>query len=255
MRSPSPVESIASSRPTPTLPVHPLPDPESHPSEPEASTSSSQNEASPRITKKRRATARAVASYDNEEEMPPWQPRESYPAYTDGDNGRYSSDENDMDVLSATTPRPDDDGDASSTAPSLTHELMEEDTSLTPEATTGGTTSEDEAEVDEELLPAIDPNPLPIPTSIHPIYPSLSSSSPHQAQSCRWSFSFPPILMSVLTRLSDAVSSADTDRFNSLVLDLIGWGVPPSYLVKSGVNPNVLRTTFEVLRLRAEGIL
>ncbi|KII83234.1 hypothetical protein PLICRDRAFT_180638 [Plicaturopsis crispa FD-325 SS-3] len=46
------------------------------------------------------------------------------------------------------------------------------------------------------------------------------------------------------------MSPADLDRAKSLVLDLLGWGVAPEYLLSCGVSPQALYVIFTELRLR-----
>jgi len=50
-------------------------------------------------------------------------------------------------------------------------------------------------------------------------------------------------------RISD-INEADLERAKSLVLDLLGWGVPPEYLVDHGVSPQVIYKIFTDLNLR-----
>ncbi|KAF9220094.1 hypothetical protein BS17DRAFT_788239 [Gyrodon lividus] len=71
----------------------------------------------------------------------------------------------------------------------------------------------------------------------------------------------PSSVPEVTSRTSDpaALSQASTgenmtaeglDRAKSLVLDLLGWGVAPEYLVECGVSPGALYRIFTDLRLR-----
>jgi hypothetical protein len=46
------------------------------------------------------------------------------------------------------------------------------------------------------------------------------------------------------------VTKEDLDRAKSLVLDLLGWGVTPEYLVECGLSPSVVYKIFTDLRLR-----
>ncbi|EPQ51151.1 hypothetical protein GLOTRDRAFT_141255 [Gloeophyllum trabeum ATCC 11539] len=46
------------------------------------------------------------------------------------------------------------------------------------------------------------------------------------------------------------VNAADLERAKTLVLDLLGWGVPPEYLVDAGVSGQVIYRVFTELNLR-----
>lgn len=46
------------------------------------------------------------------------------------------------------------------------------------------------------------------------------------------------------------VTKEDLDRAKSLVLDLLGWGVTPEYLVECGLSPGAIYKIFTDLRLR-----
>jgi hypothetical protein len=46
------------------------------------------------------------------------------------------------------------------------------------------------------------------------------------------------------------VSPEQLDLAKSIVLDLLGWGVPPDYLVEFGVSPGTIFKIFTDLRLR-----
>lgn len=46
------------------------------------------------------------------------------------------------------------------------------------------------------------------------------------------------------------VTEEELDRAKTLVLDLLGWGVTPEYLVDYGVSSGVLVRIFSDLRLR-----
>ncbi|TFK46167.1 hypothetical protein OE88DRAFT_1668009 [Heliocybe sulcata] len=50
-------------------------------------------------------------------------------------------------------------------------------------------------------------------------------------------------------RLSE-LTETDLERAKSLVLDLLGWGVPPEYLVEHGVSPEIIVRIFTELNLR-----
>lgn len=47
-----------------------------------------------------------------------------------------------------------------------------------------------------------------------------------------------------------AVPSSDIERAKDVVLDLLGWGVTPEYLVDAGVSSGALYTIFNDLKLR-----
>jgi hypothetical protein len=46
------------------------------------------------------------------------------------------------------------------------------------------------------------------------------------------------------------VTESQIDDAKSLVLDLLGWGVDPEYLVTSGVHPELIYRIFTDLNLR-----
>jgi len=46
------------------------------------------------------------------------------------------------------------------------------------------------------------------------------------------------------------VTEGQIDDAKSLVLDLLGWGVDPEYLVTSGVHPELIYRIFTDLHLR-----
>jgi hypothetical protein len=46
------------------------------------------------------------------------------------------------------------------------------------------------------------------------------------------------------------VTREDLDHAKNLVLDLLGWGVSPQYLVEAGVSAGVLHRVFVELNLR-----
>jgi hypothetical protein len=46
------------------------------------------------------------------------------------------------------------------------------------------------------------------------------------------------------------VSYEELEYAKSLVLDLLGWGVSPEYLVDAGVSPQIIFKIFTDLRLR-----
>ncbi|KIJ64972.1 hypothetical protein HYDPIDRAFT_40137 [Hydnomerulius pinastri MD-312] len=50
--------------------------------------------------------------------------------------------------------------------------------------------------------------------------------------------------------VDDGMTAEDLDRAKSLVLDLLGWGVTPEYLVDYGVSAGALYRIFTDLRLR-----
>ncbi|KAH7920868.1 hypothetical protein BV22DRAFT_771256 [Leucogyrophana mollusca] len=49
---------------------------------------------------------------------------------------------------------------------------------------------------------------------------------------------------------TESMSPDELDRAKSVVLDLLGWGVSPEYLVESGVSTGALYRIFTDLRLR-----
>ena len=55
-------------------------------------------------------------------------------------------------------------------------------------------------------------------------------------------------LLPFLTKRS--VSDEELDLAKSIVLDLLGWGVPPEYLVDCGVSSQVIYKIFTDLHLR-----
>ena len=50
--------------------------------------------------------------------------------------------------------------------------------------------------------------------------------------------------------LPSIVTESQIDDAKSLVLDLLGWGVDPEYLVTSGVHPELIYRIFTDLNLR-----
>ena len=46
------------------------------------------------------------------------------------------------------------------------------------------------------------------------------------------------------------VTESQIDDAKNLVLDLLGWGVDPEYLVTSGVHPELIHRIFTDLNLR-----
>lgn len=51
------------------------------------------------------------------------------------------------------------------------------------------------------------------------------------------------------------MSPQELERAKDIVLDLLGWGMPPEYLVDVGVSSVALRRIFTDLRLRLPGNL
>lgn len=47
-----------------------------------------------------------------------------------------------------------------------------------------------------------------------------------------------------------SVSDEELNNAKVLVLDLLGWGVPPEYILRRGVSHQLLYTVFTDLRLR-----
>ena len=56
--------------------------------------------------------------------------------------------------------------------------------------------------------------------------------------------------MDELTNLGFTVSHEELDEAISIILDLLGWGVDPEYLVTTGLSPAVILRAFTELNLR-----
>jgi hypothetical protein len=117
--------------------------------------------------------------------------------------------------------------------------VLKPDTQLLPEAMpASGATPDDSLEdgeitEDETVVPT---SPPPSPTAPKP---KQSTSLPNPS---------PPFQM--FTSLLNTVTPHELTLAKDLVLDLLGWGVTPEYLLDVGVSGQALHRIFSDLRLR-----
>lgn len=71
-----------------------------------------------------------------------------------------------------------------------------------------------------------------------------SSSDENTTRMCHYDGPGSPMLN------PSAVSLADLDHAKDIVLDLLGWGVPPQYLLDRGVSPQLVHRIFTDLQLQ-----
>ncbi|PAV17030.1 hypothetical protein PNOK_0709400 [Pyrrhoderma noxium] len=87
---------------------------------------------------------------------------------------------------------------------------------------------------------SVNPNPL----DTDPDIPFVPESFPFVSSS-----SVSPCT-NIINDNSNTITDEQLHRAKTLVLDLLGWGVPPEYLLQRGVSLSLLYTVFTDLRLR-----
>lgn len=151
----------------------------------------------------------------------------------------------------------DDDGDVDMEPPDSPELIV---TNLEPEVEMEpGTETETETETEaefvvtkiEEAQPSEDSQPLPIPTiALSPTTATKLEESLKANNVPRKSFFYPRYWMLIWAFVSYLVSAEELDHAKDIVLDLLGWGVPPEYLLEYGVSPGAIFKIFTDMNLR-----
>ncbi|KAI9457563.1 hypothetical protein HD554DRAFT_2317336 [Boletus coccyginus] len=98
----------------------------------------------------------------------------------------------------------------------------------------------EDGEIVEGRFPGISPLPL-----------SQESKNPPQPRSSNQVItSMPSSPTAPAAATVEPMTKEELDRAKSLVLDLLGWGVTPEYLVDCGLSPGIVYRIFTDLRLR-----
>ncbi|KAH9933226.1 uncharacterized protein BXZ73DRAFT_101185 [Epithele typhae] len=92
------------------------------------------------------------------------------------------------------------------------------------------------------------PPPLPQP-KLEPLSPALSFALPAQLPSAL-AASTPSVVDEAHVRPGLALTQPQYDTAKDIVLDLLGWGVPPEYLVNCGLSREIIYYVFVELNLR-----
>ncbi|KAJ6612277.1 hypothetical protein B0H10DRAFT_2053070 [Mycena sp. CBHHK59/15] len=127
---------------------------------------------------------------------------------------------------------------------------------LRPGATTSHVPCQESDVEDGEIVES--PTLNAKPGTLSPAVSLLSSTSHLQVRDYNNSLSRPPSSVTSLSPSSSHVASCveytmspeELDSAKSIVLDLLGWGVEPEYLVECGVSAAVIYRIFTDLRLR-----
>ncbi|KAH7908441.1 hypothetical protein BJ138DRAFT_1091267 [Hygrophoropsis aurantiaca] len=104
------------------------------------------------------------------------------------------------------------------------------------------------SEGEDGASPSSNPSQMEVKKSVPPHHTSLSRTDSSTASTDNGGTNTPDTPRS--PGPTESMSADDLDRAKSLVLDLLGWGVSPEYLVECGVSTDVLYRIFTDLRLR-----
>ncbi|KAF8550225.1 hypothetical protein OG21DRAFT_1514285 [Imleria badia] len=100
----------------------------------------------------------------------------------------------------------------------------------------------EDGEIVEGRFSSISSQPLPQQHQDPPQLPNLVRTSTPVFPAAELAVSLPPKV--------EPMTTEDLDRAKSLVLDLLGWGVTPEYLVECGLSAGAIYKIFTDLQLR-----
>ncbi|KAH0831413.1 hypothetical protein J3R83DRAFT_14084 [Lanmaoa asiatica] len=114
---------------------------------------------------------------------------------------------------------------------------------IRPNPVTSNSYSLEDGEVEERRFSSIASRPL--------LQQPKDKPQLHLSNQDRASSSFPTAEpVASLASTVEPMTKEDLDRAKSLVLDLLGWGVTPEYLVDCGLSQGAVHRIFTDLRLR-----